>query len=199
MQENNKSYDLKRLLSYAEWYTLKYLPSINKLRQKLESKSDNPEDINKIIDKISKFIDEDYLIKEYIRSGIIAWKNSNTLRNNLLNKLFNKDLVNKILLENNDEFNDIDNYEKHIISNLNKFKNKWKSKQASINSVNIKYYNFRETINNLADNIFKEEDESKAIITLIQKFKANKIDNNKIITRLLSRGFKYDSIKIYLD
>lgn len=195
----NKSYNKKRLLNYAEWYTLKYLPSIKKLNNKLKEKTDNKEDIDYVLDKVSKFIDEEYLINDYITSWISSWKNNITLKNNLTNKLFNKDLINNFLLKNEENFLDINNYERFIIKELIKFKNKWKSKNASVISVIQKYYNFKDFIRKESNNIFWNDSENKAISSLIFKFKKSDIDKDKIISRLLWRWFNWEDIKKWLD
>ncbi len=102
----------QKIINYAIWYYLKYFPSVNKLRQKLDFKfwprSEKwkkywgifEEDIDYIIsEKLWNILVEKEIIDAKIRNLIFKWKSKRYISWNLFEKWFDKEIFEKLLEE----------------------------------------------------------------------------------------------------
>lgn len=156
----------EKIINYAIWYYLKYFPSKkkleNKLIEKFWEKSENWQkfwwiwktEIDFIFEeKLRNILQEEQIIESKIRGFIEKGKSKNYIKFNLLQKLFDCDLINKYLEISFFSW-EKENLEKEFAKILRK--------------------------NNLNLDDFSNLD-----------FKSKQ----KILEKLLRKGFKYDDIK----
>ena len=80
-------YSEKRLKNYALWYYERYLPSINRLREKLLEKSDkNSTLVEHVLFEIREIFIEEVLIDNRVRFLVDAHKNERFIRQSLRKK-----------------------------------------------------------------------------------------------------------------
>lgn len=195
----------QKIIDYAIWYYLRYYPSTQKLRNKLDEKfGPNSEKGKRYWWIDSQVID--YIISEKLRNIIlesevcrskIKWlvnksKNKNYIVNNLLQKLFNKDMILDILE------NEFDSEETSLLE-YEKMKRKialLEQKGKSKNYVRQKFIE-RSLDKQIIEDILWEiywDNEYNAIKSEIEKL-SHRYDESKIIQKLLQKWFSYGDIK----
>lgn len=188
-------YKYETLKNYALWYYYKYFPSSKNLLQKLVFKSSDEELSQKVFDNISYLINDKEVIWDKIRVYLFKNKNLNYIKNKLLEKWFEKDLVLQILED--DFLEDWVSFlnPKSLFIKIQNYKNAWKS----INYIKQKLIERpedRELIDNIIWEIFIYW-EKENILTEIEKLKI-KFEKPKIIQKLLQKWFNYNEIKKYV-
>nr|MDD3719991.1 RecX family transcriptional regulator [Candidatus Gracilibacteria bacterium] len=181
------------LRDYAINYYLKYYPSTKKLKEKLLKKSLNDEKLSLfVIKSLESIIVEKQVIESKIRFYISRNKNLSYIKSKLFEKGFEKDDYEKILEE---KFN-----LNETLLNKEFIKRKvldYKSKGKSRNYIFQKLFGRSEDkgiINEILDEYFLEDDELINIKFEYEKIKG-KYEKNKLVERLLRKGFYYDDIK----
>ena len=214
----------QKIVDYAIWYYLRYFPSINKLKQKLNEKFwPNSEkgkkywwifedDIEYIIfDKMWSILCEKQIITSKINNYINKWKNTFYIKSKLYEKWFIKSEYEEIL---NNEFNiekaSILNYEK-VYKQINTLYKKNKSKNYIRNKFVENSFD-AELVDSILSEFFEEWNNENLIYELekiLRKLQGAKdpcwnseyIENldfkqkQKIIQKLLSKWFWYWEIK----
>jgi SOS response regulatory protein OraA/RecX len=89
--------ELKRLSNYAWWYYGAYLPSYNRIAEKLREKCDDTEKVVQVLQEISKVIDDTKNIKNIIRYYKERHKNVAYIKQKLIIKRFKKEDIESIL------------------------------------------------------------------------------------------------------
>jgi len=90
-----------RLKDYSLWYYFKYLPSIKKLENKLLEKTmQNRELVEEVFEDIKHLFQEEQIIESKVKVYLFRNKNLSYIKGKLREKLFDKELVNKILEQN---------------------------------------------------------------------------------------------------
>ncbi len=200
----------QRIIDYAIWYYLRYYPSQEKLRRKLEEKfwvnSENAKkywgifekEINFILEeKLKNIIQEKKVCFAKINSLINKWKNINYIKNNLRQKLFEKDLIENILIQDFEVWEkSILNFDK-IFKQIETLKNKGKSK----NYIKQKFIenNFdKEKIENFLEEIFDENDEKEQVKILLEKYNFNKNldykEKQKNLEKIVRKGYSFSLV-----
>ncbi len=103
-----KEYSLDSLFSYALWYTGKYRISTAKLREKLESKTQDGVIVEKVLSEIEPYHNDITELKSAIETLLYRAKPLRYVRNSLRQKGFRKEDIEMILCE----FPEFDAYEK---------------------------------------------------------------------------------------
>ncbi len=181
------------LKNYAIEYYLKYFPSTQKLSEKLcEKFSWDKEIIAEILGSLKSIIDEKTNIENRIRYMLDRHKNLNYIKQNLSQKKFDKALVDEILklyfLREGESLLD----ENYLRKKITLLKEKGKSKNY-IKMKLIEREEDKDLINSLLEEIF-DEWEAEIIKLEYEKLKG-KFENQKIIEKLLRKGFLYDEVK----
>lgn len=199
----------QKIIDYAIWYYLKYYPSKKKLTQKLEEKfwpnSENwkkywwisAKDINHILNENMKsIINEEEVLKSKIKNLKNKWKNIYYIKWNLLKKWFILDEID-IILEKNFKIEEESFLDKKAITKkIELYKNKWKSKNFIRQNL-IERSLDKEIIEEILTEVYgfsEEEILKKEFEKLKWKF-----EKQKIIEKLLRKGFLYDEIKKVLN
>ncbi|MDD5770507.1 MAG: RecX family transcriptional regulator [Candidatus Gracilibacteria bacterium] len=186
-------YTKETLKNYSLWYYFKYFPSTKKLLSKLIEKSKDEKLSNEILKDISHLIDENRVIKDKINIYLIRNKNLNYIRQKLILAGFEKNLISEILqndfleedkslLNKNSVFVKVSNY-KNAGKSISYIKQKLIERDEDI-----------ELVNQVIDETFAENGEEENIKKEYEKLK-NKYDKNKIIQKLIAKGFRYDEVK----
>lgn len=186
-----KEYSPQRLKDYALWYYFRYYPSNKKLLTKLKEKgsTDNAE---KIFQKISNLLQEDEIIRAKIENYIFRNKNYRYIEQKMAEKLFPRDKVSQYLETYKNSWKSLlsDQYlEKKIVWFIKKGKSK--------NYILQKLWETpldKEKIELFLNQNYKEDIERENILREYKKIK-DKFPREKIIQKLLTKGFSYNSIK----
>ncbi|MDD3646408.1 MAG: RecX family transcriptional regulator [Candidatus Gracilibacteria bacterium] len=199
----------QKIIDYAIWYYLRYYPSIKKLENKLKQKFGpdskkgkiyggiNDEEINYILEeKLKNIIQEKEVLRSKIKSYIAKNKNLNYIKQKLREKLFSNEMIDELL---QDEF--LSEGESlltrdYIRKQINLYKSKGKSrlyiKQKLIE---------RDEDKILVESLLKEaflDGELEQINFEYEKLNG-KYEKNKVIEKLLRKGFSYNDIKKIID
>lgn len=188
--------EFEKYKNYAIWYYLRYFPSIKKLKEKVLFKTQDLEITEKILNSINNIFNEEIILTDKIQICLIRNKNYNYIITSLIKKWFDKEMILEIL---NNKFNS----ENQTLLNYYSVKNKiiiLKNKNKSINYIKSKLISRvqdKEIINSLIDEIF-QWDELGSIEKEYEKIK-DKFEKNKVITKLINKGFSYWDIKKILN
>ncbi len=189
-------YNFDTLKNYALWYYFRYFPSRKKLLEKLKEKSQDREISEKVFENISHLFQEEQVIWDKIRLYLLRNKNLKYITGKLLEKWFEKDMIQEIL-ENNflREGESLLN-EKSLFIKIENYKNAGKSIQY-VKQKLIERQEDREMIEKIIDDIFYDgEDEN--LKKELEKLQHKGLEKQKIIQKLLQKGFQYNEIKKYL-
>lgn len=185
--------DKEVLKNYAIFYYLKYFPSIKKLEEKLWEKSWWDKNlISQIIESLKSIVDEKTNIENRIKYMLDRHKNLNYIKQNLMQKKFDKAFVEEILkvffLREGESLLG----ENYLRKKITQFKEKGKSKNY-IKMKLIEREEDKELVCSLLEEIF-EEGEEDIIKEEYEKLKW-KFEKKKIIEKLLRKGFFYEDVK----
>ncbi|MBS9775425.1 RecX family transcriptional regulator [Candidatus Gracilibacteria bacterium] len=196
----------QKIIDYAIWYYLRYYPSRKKLFQKLAQKFGpesekgkkyggiGDEEISYILDEhMRNIIQEEEVLRSKIKNLQAKGKNVNYIKNNLLEKYFEKtDIEN--CLEQEFQVSEQSILSENVLhKKIQNFKQKGKSKNY-IRQKFIERSEDREVVEHILDEIFGEDDEFENLKNEYEKL-APKYEKQKIIEKLLRKGFCYGDIK----
>lgn len=189
-------YNFDTLKNYALWYYFKYFPSSKRLIEKLNEKSFDTELSKKVFENIKHLINERQVIWDKIRLFLLRNKNLKYIKLKLIEKWFDKVLVEEIL--QNDFLEDWKSLlnEKSLYIKIENYKNAWKS----INYIKqklIERLEDRELVENIITSIFENWEEmsiKKEAEKLLKKY-----DKVKVTQKLIAKGFKYDEVRRVLN
>lgn len=190
------NYNFENLKNYALWYYFRYFPSSKKLLEKLNEKSKNNELSLKVFENISHLVNDKQVAWDKIRLYLLRNKNLKYIKGKLLEKWFEKSLIQKIL-ENDflEEWKSLLN-QKSLFIKIENYKNAGKSIQY-IKQKLIERPEDREMVENTIEDIFQEwEDEN--LQKELEKLQNKNLDKQKLIQKLLQKWFQYNEIKKYL-
>jgi SOS response regulatory protein OraA/RecX len=86
--------------NYALWYYFRYFPSNKRLIEKLNIKTeDNNELVQEIYTEIKHLLQEEEIIRTKISNYINKNKNKSYIKNNLRQKLFNQETIERLLTD----------------------------------------------------------------------------------------------------
>ena len=167
------------------------------VREKLLTKTTEEKIINNIIKRLKElnFIDDERYTKIYIEQEIRKNSGPKLIKYNLISKGINEELIDKYL-NNLDE-----NSQREMALNIGKNTLKSlagepinKQKEALYNKLTMKGYNTN-IINYVMNNIEYQDVDYDKLKALYEKIKEKENDKNKIIQKLLSKGYEYSDIK----
>lgn len=188
------------LRNYALNYYLRYYPSIKRFREKLFKKSWwDEKTVDEILKSMENIIVEKLVIESKIRLYIARNKNLSYIKSKLFEKWFEKEEYEKIL-ENNYNLDetllDADYLKRKILD----YKNKWKSRNYIFQRL-FERKQDKDLINKILDQNYTKEDELENIKKEYQNLTSNYTksfsgtEKNKIIEKLIRKGFNYGEIK----
>lgn len=86
-----------QLRNYAEWYYTKYFPSKRMLYEKLISRTEETELVDRVMVDLVSLIVEDKVIESRIHTYISSGKTARYIRTKMAQKKFDKDIVEAFL------------------------------------------------------------------------------------------------------
>ncbi|EKD30375.1 MAG: hypothetical protein ACD_78C00073G0003 [uncultured bacterium (gcode 4)] len=187
------------LLNYAAWYAMRYFPSLAKLREALMKKSANAEPlVNIIMAEMGQYICEERTVDGLVRMYTEQSKTRPYIEQKLKAKKFQIDIIETTLEAYGDTFTSWNNYENTITRKIQDFLIKNRSRRYISGALTGKYPNFKQEIYSLIETLCP--DESGSIQCEFEKLSRKHDANNpkerqKIIQKLLLKGFPYDGIK----
>lgn len=160
----------------------------------LKKTKNNKTIVNEVLKNIK--IKEDYIIENLISNWLSTWKSLDALKSKLIYvKLFNKELVEKIIDE---KFIHLSVDEK-VVKNIIK---KWQRQKKSIFQIKSLLYpilKYQKRSSQLIEDYIEEyysfEIENENFEKELTKLKNKKFDNQKIIKKMMSKGYSYYDIK----
>ncbi|MFA5916632.1 MAG: RecX family transcriptional regulator [Candidatus Gracilibacteria bacterium] len=186
--------------NYALNYYLRYYPSKKKFREKLLKKSGGDEKtVDEIIKSMENIIVEKLVIESKIRVYITRNKNLSYIKSKLFEKGFEKEQYEEILNNNynlDETLLDADYIKRKILD----YKNKGKSRNYIFQRL-FERKQDKDLINESLDQIYTKEDELENIKLEYENLTSNysesigRTDKNKIIEKLIRKGFNYGEIK----
>lgn len=185
---------LQRGKDYSLWYYFRYYPSINRLKEKLNEKTNKNQDlINKILNEVWHLFNDINVLESKVQNFLFRNKNKKYIITNLLQKKFIKSDIEKILNQFTTQWESLLS-ENFIEKKIYQFIQKNKSKQYIRNKL-IEQPEDKELVESILNNIFNEDNEISSIKKELEKLNNKNLDHQKIIQRLLSKWFRYDDIK----
>lgn len=180
--------------NYALWYYFRYFPSNKRLIEKLNIKTeDNNELVQEIYTEIKHLLQEEEIIRTKISNYINKNKNKSYIKNNLGQKLFNQETIERLLTNEFTPESWCILLEHKTINSIQKYKSKNKSKQYIIQKLSESnqdsYF-----INKLFEQHYTYEEELESCKNEYQKI-WTKYSPQKATQKLLSKWFWYDLIK----
>jgi SOS response regulatory protein OraA/RecX len=185
---------LQRGKDYSLWYYFRYYPSINRLKEKLNEKTNKNQDlINKIFNEVWHLFNDINVLESKVQNFLFRNKNKKYIITNLLQKKFLKSDIEKTLNQFTNQWESLLS-ENFIERKIYQFIQKNKSKQYIRNKL-IEQPEDKELVENILNKIFNEDNEVNSIKKEIEKLNNKNLDQQKIIQRLISKWFRYDDIK----
>ncbi|MCI6508449.1 MAG: RecX family transcriptional regulator [Bacilli bacterium] len=171
------------------------------IRTYLKQKEIDNETINNIIERLEEihYLDDDKYTKMYIEEGIKNKKGPQLIIYSLSELGIDKGLINKYLsLYTKDLMQDnaLDVGKKHQKLNL-KYPAK-KQRELVFQKLSRSGY-YTETINYVLNNLDYPSDSMEQLKDEYQKLKKKTDDKNKIITTLITKGYRYEDIKKIIE
>lgn len=185
--------DFDALYNYWLWYYLKYFSSRWKVREKLLEKSYNNTDLTeKVLEKMDVIIEEEANTRARIKHLLFRNKNINYIKTNLYQKKYDKEIVEKLLKEEFIKEDESLLSENFLMKKVTDYKEKGKSRQYIFSKL-IERKPDKALLESILNQVFLEWD-SENLLREYEKIKG-KFEKNKIIEKLLRKGFFYDDIK----
>ncbi len=186
--------------NYALNYYLRYYPSKKKFKEKLLKKSQDDEKlVLDVLKSMENIIVEKLVIESKIRLYIGRNKNLSYIKSKLFEKGFEKYEYEKIL-ENNYNLDETLLDRDYIKRKILDYMKKWKSKNYIFQRL-FERKQDKDLINQILEQNYTKEDELEVLKKEYKKLVScyPQLDlgtnKNKIIQKLLAKGFKYDFIK----
>jgi len=178
-----------QLRNYAEWYYTKYFPSKRMLHEKLLSRSEERELIDRVMTDLESLIVEDKVIESRIHAYIWAGKTARYIRTKMTQKKFDKDMVEAFLWAQSDILENPETYHNQVEKYIQKSIQKWVSKRACTYELSMKYPDARPLI----DELLMDYDD----LVILQK-KApellKKYSQEQVLWKLSQKGFQISDI-----
>jgi len=187
------------LLNFAAWYAMRYFPSLAKLRTALMKKSDNNEAIMaNVMAEMTQYISEEKTVEGLVRMYLERGKTERYIRLKLREKQFDRVVVEAILAEYLDQISDWKTYEKTVERKIANMLEKNKSKRFIENTFSRTFSQFSSEIKILLERLCP--DDTEALRAELAKLTdghnpSDRKERERIIRKLLSRGFSYDAIR----
>jgi|GEM_PF-6524438 len=191
------------LLNYAAWYAMRYFPSLAKLRESLMKKSaNNTILVNTVMAEMGQYINEERTVDGLVRMYTEQSKTCPYIEQKLRAKKFQIDIIETTLEAYGDTFTSWNNYENTITRKIQDFLTKNRSRRYISGALTGKYPNFKQEISSLIETLCP--DETGSIRSEFEKLSRKHDRNNpkerqKIVQKLLLKGFPYDDIRKILE
>lgn len=181
--------DFNHLKSYGEKYCQKYTPSSAKLKKQLDNKCKDKDLVDKVFQSLSPLLNDYQLALNMAHNLLRKGKDTFQAKIYLSKKMFSKETIEKVFVKISQEKPmEIDSSPlPNQIRNLRK-------KGKSTREILLKYRNSSYAKEEILAIINETKDEV-VLIGEIDKLVRKKIDQKKIIQRLLAKGFSYQDIK----
>ncbi|MDP2104044.1 MAG: RecX family transcriptional regulator [Candidatus Gracilibacteria bacterium] len=187
------------LLNYAAWYAMRYFPSLAKLREALMKKSANAEPLVSIVmAEMGQYICEERTVDGLVRMYTEQSKTRPYIEQKLKAKKFQIDIIEITLEAYGDTFISWNNYENTITRKIQDLLTRNRSRRYISGALTGKYPNFKQEIYSLIETLCP--DETEAIRSEFEKLckkhdTGSPKERQKIIAKLLAKGFPYDKVR----
>jgi SOS response regulatory protein OraA/RecX len=105
---------LRSLQNYAEWYYAKYFPSIRVLREKISKKTQDIELTEKVMKAIAPMLIEKNILESRVHEYSTQGKTPYYIRQKLLQKKFDSNVIEEVMVGFENIFEDAETYRKVI-------------------------------------------------------------------------------------
>lgn len=187
------------LMNYAAWYAMRYLPSMQKLREALLKKSGNHTLLTEeVMAEMTTYIHEEQTVEGLVRMYTEESKTRPYIEQKLRLKKFEAGIIASVLDSYIDTFESWKEYEQVITKKISDYRDRNKSGKYIFGTLAQKYPSFKTEIAELLQETSPLEDE--AVLVEYEKLcKKHDIreskEREKVIQKLCLKGFSYDTIK----
>lgn len=178
-----------QLRNYAEWYYTKYFPSKRMLIEKLSSKTEEIELVNRVMTDLASLIMEEKVIESRIHGYISAGKTARYIRTKMSQKKFDKSLVDTLLSLQSDTLKNPETYRSQIEKVIAKWVQKCFSKRALFYELSMKYSDARSLIEELLADYDDRTILQKKAPELLRKY-----SQEQVLGKLSQKGFQISDI-----
>lgn len=189
--------DEKNLKSYAQKYCQRYQPSRNKLCAQLMRKSHNQKLSDLVTQQLSEYMDDDALALQLTERMRDQGKNKNYITNKLSQRLFEQDCINRCIKTTSTDTGSIWDTDA-----LRKKVETLKRKGFSLHAIRQKLTEQqadKPLVEEALSAVFSTVTDDHNLRSAIAKMQSKNIEHEKIIKRLISKGFRYAAIKELLN
>lgn len=184
---------IPRLLSYAEWYYTKYFPSRKVLCEKLTWKGASKEEIAQILTSMEGIIVEEKVIESRVHEYVHQGKTAQYIRQKLLQKKFEKDLIEQYLQAESETLKNPETYRAQIEKMIQQGMNRLSSKKILQYTIIQKYPESKDIIHELLTEYPDIEIIEKKAPELLRKY-----SQEQVMTKLIQKGFSTRDIYAFL-
>lgn len=179
----------QKLHNYAVWYIGKYMPSLSRLERKLRERSDDSFVVSEVLDLVREYIDEPYIIRTNIDTGIGFGLGMKQIEARLMRRWFQRDMIRAISAEVlSESSSENPQRDLRIQSMIDRLLLKWEGISLIRMNLLLKYWEAKTVIENLTSSIDDRE-------TLRMLFERDGVPSSeKELAKLQRKWFRYDDI-----
>ena len=184
------------LLRYARKYQKRYQPSTEKLRRQLMGKCDNESLCNEVVLLFNDIINDDALALLQAESMRNQGKNIRAIQQKLKQRFFSQASIDRcltVLKHDGDSIWEPDILDKKI----SQLKRKGLSQQSILQKLCDSAAD-RPVVQAAIQKQFADDGDDENLAKLVDKLQQRNVDAEKIIKRLMAKGFRYSDIKAAL-
>ncbi len=178
-----------QLRNYAEWYYTKYFPSCRTLREKLVRKCEDTELVERVMSDLSPLFVEEKIIESRVHAYVGQGKTTRAIRQKLLEKKYDKDLVNAALEMQSETLSDPETFRPQIERLIDKGAQKWTAKKLLQYELQMKYPEAKELVSELLSEYDDREMLAKKAPELLKKY-----TQEQVVTKLCQKGFSLSDV-----
>jgi len=178
-----------QLRNYAEWYYTKYFPSCRTLREKLVRKCEDMELVERVMADLTSLFVEEKIIESRVHAYVGQGKTTRAIRQKLLEKKYDKDLVNAALEMQSETLSDPETFRPQIERLIDKGAQKWTAKKLLQYELQMKYPEAKELVSELLSEYDDREMLAKKAPELLKKY-----TQEQVVTKLCQKGFSLSDV-----
>ena len=178
-----------QLRNYAEWYYTKYFPSCRTLRDKLVRKCDDTELVERVMSDLATLFVEDKIIESRVHAYVGQGKTTRTIRQKLLEKKYDKALIDAALALESDTLTDPETFRLPIERLVQKGIQRWVAKKVLKYELQMKYPDAKSLISELLEDYDDREILVKKTPELLKKY-----TQEQVVTKLCQKGFSLSDV-----
>jgi SOS response regulatory protein OraA/RecX len=181
--------DYNHLKTYGEKYCQKYTPSSIKLKKQLTKKCKDVEIVDKVFQALLPQLDDNRLALTMAQNLLRKGKDPFQAKIYLTKKMFSKETIDKVFALLSQE-RPMEIEDSPLPNQIRSLRKKGKSTREILQKYRNCIYAKEEILA-----IINETQDEEVLLSEINKLVRKKVDQKKIVQRLIAKGFSYQDIK----